>query len=435
MDQFQLLINGTDYSSWLEVKSIEIQESLQANGQTMSCTIAAAPDLPGVPVGGQVIQLYKGTNLEYAGRIAHVSQRQELLVDNLEFDIECLDFTVDLDTRLIYQQFDADNVGNMITYIAGIVGKGFTTNNTVLGPVIAGQFMNYDYPSSFITQIAQSVQFNWYVDYDRDINFFYVLDRPAPVSVIDMDTNTVDYYDPDVDLRWDQVKNVIYITGPAMKSTSQASVVNTADGDQRFWSLGYPPWSISDTTITVDDIPQTILLDTVDGQAGDGKGVAGEVFLCLDNHGVRFPDNAPPPKDAVVGIEYAYAIDPFMRFEDSASIARMREIENTDIAPSDGVHELKFDIPELRVNDQSAIVDYANILLYRYANPVYVMKMGSWTQGWRPGQSLRITSEKRDLDLTMYVMRVTKKPVGKGDATHDSRFAYEVELSSLPFPQ
>lgn len=438
MSQFQLFVGGVDYSDLMIVNTLIITESLQANGQTLACDIQKIlGDSRAVPLTGQEVLCYRGVAssggaLEYAGRINSNDHKQPNTLDNLRYSLTCVDYTADIDTHLLYQQLASDLAGNVIDVIVGLVGRGFTTNNVDTGPFVGGLFMNYDTPSSFITQIAQSVQYNWYVDYNRDVNFFYILARPAPVPVIYLDTDTDTYFDIEITEDMSQIKNVIYLTGAQVRSNVQDNIVQTSDGNQKFYALGYQPWSVSndDIRVSVDGAPQIIKTDGVDGSAGDGTGSEGEVYVCVPNWGVRFPDNAPPKQDASVKIEYNYVIDPIIRMEDATSIAIMKARENTATAPSDGEHHFKFEIPELRVVDESTINDYGNVLLTRYAKPIYNIAFHSWVQGWRPGQNLRIVSPTRGLDLTVYILTVQKKVIQKVGAL----FEYTINCSTSPFP-
>lgn len=435
MSQFYLYINGVDYSNWAILESITVSESLQANGQTMDVILGKDPagTLPAVPQGGEIIQLYRDDTLEYAGRIASVLQSQPLTVDNLQYKLTCVDFTVDLDRHLYYYQFESGSAGTMVRLLMSLVGSGFTSNNVDDGPLVGGVFLNYDTPSNLITQVAQSIQYNWYVDYNKDLNFFFIQARPAPVSTIDLDADTTTYFNAEIEEHWDQVKNVIYLTGAKVRSLNQDRITAMGDGQKKFFALGYPPWSYDTITVTVDGINQTILRDNIDGQAGDGKGAQGQAYVCLDNHGVRFPDNSPPGTDKPVEINYNYAIDPVIIMEDADSIATMATRESYGAYQSDGRHEFKFYVPDLRVDDGSVIADYGNLLLNRYANPIYTMRFDSWVQGWKPGQTFSVVSTIRNLSLTVYVLRVEKHVLSK--TLPAAKFTYTLDVSTSPFPQ
>jgi hypothetical protein len=430
---FQLLIDGVDYTAYMKRDTLTITEALAANGQTMDVTLIISSQAISKPLGGQCIQFKQDGTLEFAGRIASALEEQIGLQKDLSYQLNCVDYTIDLDTHLITGTYASQLAGDIFRSIIGTVGRGFTSTNVTDGAVAAAVEADYETPSSLLTKVAESMEHQWYVDYSRDVHFFYILDRPAPIPQIDLDADVATYGNCTVEERWEQVKNVVYLTGATAKSSIQDSIKVTGDGDQKFVPLNYPPWE-STVTVNLNSAPQEVLLDSVDGMAGDGQGNAGQVYICYDNWGVRFPDNHAPAAGSTVDISYNYGYEPVIKVEDPVSIALMAARENYADAPSDGIHEFKFAIPDLKVTDESAIWDYGNLLLRRYAYPVYHVKWESWVQGWAAGQNLRVFSanNKRAFDQTCYVQSVQKQILKASDGV--ARFKFTVEASNLPFP-
>jgi len=431
---FQLLINGVDYTTYFKRESLSIVEALQANGQTMSVTLIISDQSIAKPLGGQCIQFYQNGVIQFAGRITTVSEEQPGLLKDLWYVLECADYTIDLDNELIQEKFNSQIAGEIFRSIIGTVARGFTSVNVLDGPVVAAVEADLETPSSIFTKVAESVEYQWYVDYNRDVNFFYILDRAAPIPAINLDTDTDTYGNCSVIENWDQVKNVVYLTGASAKSSLQDTIALVADGDQKFIPLNYPPWDENSVSISVGGVPQTLKFDGIDGSAGDNQGVAGEVYVCYDNWGIRFPDSHAPAASSAIDIAYNYAYEPVIKVEDPVSIALMATRENYADAPSNGIHEFKFAIPDLRVESEDAIWDYGNLLLQRYAYPVYKVKWESWVQGWAAGQNIRVysTSENRAFDQTCYIHSVTKQILKVSEGVF--KFKYTIEAANLPFP-
>jgi hypothetical protein len=219
------------------------------------------------------------------------------------------------------------------------------------------------------------------------------------------------------------------LTGAKVKSTNQDTIQFIGDGGQTFFPLNYEPWDQPTMDVELDTIDQTKLFDIIDGEAGDGGGSAGEVYICFDNWGCRFPDNNPPANLSVIDIVYNYAFEPVVVVEDPASIAAMKLLENTPTAPSNGVHELHFQIPELRADDINTINDYGQLLLLRYASIVKAVSFTSDIQGWKAGQNLEVLSTARAINQIVFVTRVTKTIQSIMDTTME----YAIEAQSSPF--
>jgi len=438
---FQLLINEVDYTDNFVLSSVRINEGLQANGQSMSGIVQLSGALAR-PIGGNTIRLFRDSTLEFAGRIVVSEQTQPTSAHALLFhyQLECVDWTADLDQTFQQVQYDPGQyAGDIVKALVALVGRGFTTTNVVNGPQIDGIKADIEPLSGIITRIAEAIEHQWYVDYNRDINFFYILDRPAPITSIDFDTDITNYFDLTVAEHVEHVKNAIYLTGATVKSQTQDQIINYADGDTRFWPLNYQPWSQTDITVKVNDVPQTVLLDGVDGSAGDDQAPTSSVYVCIDNWGIRFPDTMPPTLNDKIEVLYNYAFSPVILVEDPISIANMMARENTAIAPSNGRHEFKFDVPDLRVETEDTILDYGTLLLARYSAPSYTLNFKSWTQGWQAGQTFTGVSTTRSLPSTQfYVISVTKAILAKkkdGPATDTPAFEYNIVASSVPFPQ
>ncbi|MCK9468415.1 MAG: hypothetical protein M0Q49_03265 [Porticoccaceae bacterium] len=430
---FELLIHGVDYTNEFLKETLVIRESLQARGSTMSCAVQA--DVGSVvvpPKAGQQVVFKRDGIIEFAGRVSNVLETQPLGAKNLIYKMNCTDYTIDLDAHLIIRDYPSQAASDIVRSIVGDVGLGFTTNNIAGGTIIVGELeADYDRPSDMISRVAESIEHQWYVDYLRDMHFFYVLDEPAPLEVINIDTDTDTYFDLEREEMWDQVKNRIWLKGAKVKSDNLDNIVFTADGDQKFVALNYEPWSTEALEVTVNGVPYNVLLDTVDGQAGDGTGGPGEVFLCIDNWGVRFPEGHQPSEGIPVEIDYNYANEVVVMVEDPESIAIMAEREHIEGAPSDGVHELKFEIPSLRVESSQTIWEYGQLLLARYAKLVWAYRFSSHYQGWRAGQNTRIVSAARGVDHRLYVTGVTKTIRTQ---VEQSLFEYQIEAQTSPFP-
>jgi hypothetical protein len=427
---FSVLINGLEYNENTFRNTMEIREAMQMNGSGMSATVQLTDDLP-VPTGGNEIRVYKDDVLEFAGRIKNVDPSFASFA--MQYGLDCADYTPDFDSQFISETFDENNIGDTVRVIIGYVGRGFTSNNVENGPDIGEVVMELEAPSGVITRLAEGIEHQWYVDYERDVHFFYIKNRPAPVPTLDFDTDLVNYSNltPSEDVS--QVKNVIYLTGVQVKSRYNAGHAWIADGDTRFFPLGYQPVGLNETIVRVNGAPQTLKLDTRDGQMGDGATDDGSVYLCIDNWGIRWADNSPPAELAQLDVSYKYVVDTTVKVEEPRSIEMMRLRENTPTAPSNGRHEFKFEVPDLGLQDnEGPVVDYGNLLLSRYAFPRWDISFDSLTQGWQRGQTFYGQSTRHGFATDFYITSVTKRLYQSSDGI--TRFAYNLEASSSPFP-
>lgn len=433
-----LLLNGVDYSPNMLWETISVSESPQSNGQTMSVTIMTQDSSPATPVGGETVQFFNADGgLEFAGRVSLVDQAIRQNIRWATYQLTCVDWTSDFDRHLIQEVFTAQLAGDVVRRVIGLVGSGFTSVDVVDGAIIDGFTSDLEYPSQIISRAAESIEHQWFIDHDRSVKFYYIQDLAAPIDTIAYDTDITTFFDLEFSEDVSQIKNRIWLIGAKVSSSGASggalsdNINFTADGDTKFVPLNYEPVSKESMAVTKNGTPQTVLLDSIDGFAGDGQGVDGQVYLCLDNWGLRFPDDHAPADGDVVNLDYAYNYEPVVQVEDTDSIALMKSRENSAIAPSDGVHEFRYNMPEIKVDSEDAIIEYGTLLLARYAFPIDNVKLKSWIQGWKPGQSLRIYSAAHGFDATFYLQTVAKRPVINTTAV--SFFEYDLSFGSTPF--
>ena len=434
----ELKINGNANYDWIR-ESVNIQETVQARGSTLSVHIQINAEAQPVPQCGHVVLLTEtgsGTR-HFGGRVATCEEQEHLQGgDEFLYELTCVDFTIDFDFELIQHDFipvgATQSAQDVARELVGRVGRGFTSNN-VVGDVQVGQVRgDLDPPSQIISQLSESIEHQWYIDYNRDLHFFFVRDVAGPIPFVDFDVDTEHIRELVIEENWEQVKNHLFLDGAKSKSSNTDNIKVDGDGTIKFIPLNYEPWDLASFTVTVNAIPQVILLDGIDGVAGDGQGAAGEVYLCIDNWGMRFPDNFPVADGDPIDISYSFGENPIIEVIDPVSIALLKLREDSADAPSTGEHQIKFRVPEIRVDDEQDIWNYGQLLLQRYAKIVKVVTFSSWTQGWERGQVFTLKSARRNFDAEVFIHTVNKRLL---DTTRDDRlFEYVMTGSTSFFP-
>ncbi len=157
----------------------------------------------------------------------------------------------------------------------------FTTTNVSNGPTISEIAFDYVQVSDAITKIAEICGYEWYVDYDKDVYFFFRTDYPAPFQ---LDDDQANYKDLIISTDISQIRNRVYVKSSAIKDTF--GEVFIGDGATTSWTckftpfgreremLPYPkpsPWNgVWNTAFSHDDIYLAMAYERV---GGIGKGV------------------------------------------------------------------------------------------------------------------------------------------------------------------
>ena len=435
---FTFEINGVDYLDLLEYKSLNISESLHLNGSQMTCALEIS-SLPGhrpYPKAGQALVFTHNGVREFAGRISQISHKRSG-VSSLQFRLDCVDFTHDFDAVLLQPTtFPEQKAGQTVRDILGVVQRDFEAVNVDDGPPYAEVEVDLDRPSGIIQGIAQGTGRQFYIDYSKGAHYVAIARREdAVVETIDLDIETDTYQDLEYIEDWSQVKNRLYITDAKLRAGPE--VITTVPGEPlTFFPLHFEPWGPEFTTVTVNGVNQNILLEPTHADGWQGQGPSGTAYLCIENRGVRFPDNHPIQSGSTVKVTYSIVQTEPIVVQDEESIRRMKALENTAIASSEGIHEMKLSLPDLRLPDREALIRYARSILSRYTEVERILNFRSTVQGWRAGQSFGVVSAERSIaELDLYVRSVQKSiwlPY-PDDQYAFPTLQYQVEASSSPY--
>ncbi len=134
-------------------------------------------------------------------------------------------------------------------FLFGTSEPGFTTNNVADGSIISEITFDYVNVSDAITKIAEICDYEWYVDYDKDVYFFNKNDYPAPFQ---LDDNQTDYKDLIIDTDISQMRNRIYV-----KSSSMGDIfgeIFIGDGITTSWACKYKAEIMLPIALDIDSL-------------------------------------------------------------------------------------------------------------------------------------------------------------------------------------
>lgn len=428
-----ITIGGVDRTNLIDAPSVVVNNNIAVKSDTMTFVMRVKNNPVVKPRVGQEVVFYgvDGTTKEFAGILAEV---EEIGINPVEYEYqcECVDYSRWLDKKLVVENYPTGSYAGDI--VADLVSKyapsGFTTNNVQKGFPIGEQKFDWQAVSDCIQALADATGFTWWVDYDKDVHFVLVTTNDAPQTPLLADSDTW-YSDLRMRESLSQVKNVVYIKDFRKKSSYQFPFATKADGQSKFFALGYEPSALEDMTVqaTVGGVLRTynvsngnLKTDTVDGQPGDGK-TDEHVYVCFDNRGIRF--NNAPDADTNVSATFNYMQDAIIRRDHPEAIA---EMATREAGAGDGIYEFCLSDPSVSGTTQDAANARAELVLFRYAYPRLTGSFRT-TQiaGWRAGQRLRITSVVRDIDQDFYVHKVTKRII------NDSTLRYDIDIGDTIF--
>lgn len=408
VDNLYVSINGIE----INASGITIDDIITSEVNTASFTIYNT--YANKPLNGQVVEIWNeeatGNVKIFAGRITGVIPIK-ISGSDFSFQVDCTDYTKDLDKNLVAEQYTGKTAYEIISDILSNYTTGFTMNGVSAdSPIIQAISFNYVYPSECFTQLANLTGYDWYVDYDRDVHFvaldsFYT---DAPIEILDAGINFTK-----LEMSYDnsQIRNRVYVRGGDYLSPEYTEDTKTAAASQTEIGLKYQP---SDINITIDGVTTyTIGIQNADA-AGTHDFLVNytEKLLKVDNfNGGAFTGGE------IIIIKYKYFIPVFSVIDDLPSQSLIKSIEG-----GDGVYESI--VIDKNITTLEAARQRGQAELLKYSGTIIEGQFSTMTEGFRSGQKLHVKLTDRNLDQYFLVKEVIIENIG-------SHWYYTITFATL----
>jgi len=439
-----ITVGGIDRTSVCRFESLRIHNTITSNADFADLAVFVK-DATWRPKAGNVVVVATSSDamVHFGGSIEEVTEEQVLL-DDLRYRLSLKDYTLLFDRRMVTQNYlvtgpttslAANNIiSNIVT---NYCSTDFSSTGVQTAPVVAEQRFDYVYPSDAIRQMADQLQWLFWIDYNKVVQFVSAGSLPAPLTSIDFDASSSgsNWSNAVFTESASNVKNRIILQGFKTKAVAAMQSVFVGDGFTKFNLLGYEPSGIStgDMVATLNAAPLTLYTDTIDGTPSTEivAGSSSKLYICYDNMGARM-DYTPSSSETITVTFYPLHDDGF-QYDDAAAQTEMASREG-----GDGVHMYQSQDPGLTNLSGSAdlAVATATALTTRYGSPKIKGTFDSFTQGWRAGQAFSGTSVSRMSGFTkqFYVHAVTKSLVNHPGSTGTPLWKHSVEFGESPLP-
>ena len=358
-------------------------------------------------VGQEIIVLNNGIKI-FGGIIVKFDLVSD---DNAEllYKITCNDFTRKLDRFLINNSFVNQTITEIINFIVvdkGLDGQGFTTNNVVGDTIIEFISFKYEQFSSVLAQLADRINFDWYVDYDKDIHFFA---KNQSAASFDIEDTTGSYLTGSLIVRKDnsQVKNVIIVRGGDYLANTFTSEV-ISDGIENVHNL---PYRYDELQVNVTGSIWDGGIDTID--------VADQFDYMWneDEKFIRFRGDRIPNDTSSIRISGPPFFPVIVKQKDEESIATLSAAEG-------GNGEYEYLIVDKTINSRAGARERGSAELASYKDTLVEAEFSTYNSGLIAGQEIRINSTLYGIDDKYIINKVIYKMY-----TEDT-FQYQVSLVS-----
>lgn len=484
------IIGNTDVTTYVPFKSINMNDSLTIKSDSLSFSlyIDSLLSIP-APKAGQIVQVRyywdvypqeyvdigvyetseilfdasenKYYTLEFEGGITTVTRKWKGPPNWLEYSCTCSDYTRQFDRNLVNKVYTAGQYAGDIVrdIVANYVSSDFTVNHVDPGYKVPEMTFDFAEPSTCIQELAESIGYQWYVDFYKDVHFYWNENNLSPfavggtwgpgLNILYVDSEIKYAYNLEITEDISQLKNKILVKNANFKGTyiNEDFVEAQSKFFKAFYNI-FPGWDSSTTqedrakqlvieiyyssggTLTLDYSRPitTILLDDIEGKAGDGQGDLNTIYVNFGS-GFRLPDNYPLASGQVMRVYYSKMESIPILEIDQNSIDAMKKREG---GTSTGIYEYAFDASTIYTEKGKELTVAVDRVLLRYRDPLITGTFQTRLRGWKAGQALIVYSDRWGFGVGDPISEVVwVKDVSKTVLNHEL-IEYTISFSSSP---
>ena len=380
-----LKINNIDRTDHVKWDTLVVTEVLSKEVDRLEFQIMKTPAKTIQSVNDDVMLLENGVKI-FGGVI---TERNQIIKGGLliAYEIRCKDYSQYLDRRVVVRNYASVTARSIVLDLISVYTSGFTTTNVAATtPTVGSIKFNYEQVTRCLTQLADQIGWDWYVDPDKDIHFFDSENLSAPFELSD----TGDKYEwnsLEINNTITQIKNSVFVRGGEYKKTiaeGSAQDIFVADGVQKVYPLSYKY-----DNITVKD---NTTVNTVGTDQQSNPGLV-DVLYNFDEKFIKYT-NAPVSGHTIKVFGDAY-IPIIAQVRDQISIATYGEYQAAVIDKS--------------ITSINEAQTRAQTELKKYAESVYESSFKTTQIGLKVGQQMHVASVIRGIDKTFKINKITGK--------------------------
>lgn len=389
-------INTIDRTSFIEFGSLFVKQNLTNLVDTAAFSIRKVGTKTLVPEYNDDIEIFDGAEKIFAGKILNVDEVKESNGPSFVYSVNCVDHTYEFDKLLVARTYVGDTIKEIIDDIVANftpAGSGFTTNNVTSSLVIDKIVFNQIPNSQALKKLADLLQYDWYIDADKDIHFFSKEINLAPFNLTDTSGNFVN-----TSLRrltdGSQLVNRVKVRGGEYDGATITDSITVSGNVTKSFQL---PNKIADLTIKLNTVSQTV------GEEFNDDFTSFDVLHNYQDQSFKF-ENALSDGD-VIEFSGKPKIRIFAIAEDSDSVNEFGAIEKL--------------IRDNSIADNTLARNRANAELLAYASERVNAGFITYEPGLRSGMFINISSAERASNDDLIIKTITFSSHSKDDFVYN----------------
>jgi hypothetical protein len=376
-------INAVDKSSEIEWSSFSLTRALTNQVDTLSFRVKRANSSGYKPALLDTIEITEGGVSIFGGQIVEMSESVDGQVEYVQCTAK--DYAFDMDRKLVVQVYENMTVSAIINDIKNnVLPSGYDTTNVVCSVVIKYIAFNYEMPSKCFQQLAQIVDYDWYVNENKEIFFFLKGSSTAPFNLTDTNGKYV-YNSLRINKDIKNLRNSIIVRGGTYEGNT-ASEEREADGDQITFLQAY---KYSNIVVEVNGVGKTVGVDFINDPADY------DVLYNFNEKAVKFREDNKPTAGQIVTVTGNPHIPVVTKLTDSVSIAQFGEFQ--------------YKIVDKSIGSKEAARDRARAEIVAWAQQINEGEFKTYSTGLKVGHYINIQSTNRSINQDFIISRITSK--------------------------
>jgi hypothetical protein len=394
-------LGGSDHTSDIDQNGFQVQQIIGAQRDTATLYYKKYGAKSYTPAVLDTVLIQDGSTKIFGGRIATIEQDSFNPKDGIIYKLSCVDYSIDLDSELVSQAYTNQTIKQIIDDFVANFATGFTDINTTCTFNVASIVFNQVPISQAIKKLADLVQYDWYVDPDKDIHFFPKYTELSPFNLTDTSGN---YVNNSLQTTMDgtQLANQVKVRGGTYQGSTFSDTITVKGSVTKSWVLPYK-FDVTTLTIAINSVSKSV-------------GIYGQdTFATKD---VLYRD-----ADQSIQVNSALNDGDAIAFSGTPLIPVLAIASDSPSITSYGVREKLIEdssITDLNVARQRAVAE-----LTAYKDPLQGGQFDTYVAGLRTGQTININSARRGVNTDYIIRAVTFAP-----RTPDT-FIYTVELVTV----
>ncbi|MGR3504907.1 MAG: hypothetical protein ACU0B7_03440 [Paracoccaceae bacterium] len=383
--------NGTDITDKIDTGSFAITDERNSTRDTFDFVIEKTPGGFSPELNAEIIATKNGTRI-FGGTILSMETSVEG-ASTVVYSVECVDFTRQLDRRLVRERFIDQTGDEIIAFLRTNYAADFTVVNVDAAFEVGRISFNRLTVSQCLDKLAKLNNYNWYVDYNKDIHFFAKNAEPAPFNISDTSDNFI-FNSLRIRSDLSQLRNIIEVEGGETPIAAR-STLHAGDGETTEFATNFK--FAEKPTVTVNGVAQTVGTEYLDLEGFD-------CYWSFTEKYVRFDDTNIPAAPGTGSTNIVLTGQPLVPLiavvPDETSITQYGEYE--------------FAVTENTLRSQDQTIGRGLAELEAYADEINEGSFETYTPGLRSGQLITIASELHGVTADYVIQSVKFSPYPNG---------------------